>query len=144
MSPKNTIAALEQLLSPYDSSLTECDGMTQICHTLLCREGIPHQTYVGVCRYNGNLLPLHFWIDLTEQLQGWRVDYRLRMWFGELAQIPHGIFLPEDFSEVEYKGICVDPEPLPEVVFYALAMGLSDMESLPWDAMKKAVTTIKH
>lgn len=135
-----TITSVQRLLDPYDSSLTECDGMTQICHTLLYRAGIPHQTKIGVCRYNGNLLPLHFWIDLSEQLQGWRIDYRLQMWFGKLGHIPHGIFLPKDFSDVEYEGISIDPEPLPVAVFYALSMGLSDIESLPWDAMKKAVS----
>lgn len=133
-----TLFEIDHLLSPCDSSPTECDGMTQLCHTLLYHADIPHIVKCGVCRYGSNLLPLHFWIDLTEQLQSYRVDYRLQMWFGKSNKIPHGIFLPEKFHLVEYEGIRLDLEPLPPVIFHALQIGISEIDSLPPKAMKKA------
>lgn len=136
-----TLSEIDRLLNPYDSSPTECDGMTQLCHTLLYEAKVPHIVKCGVCSYGINLLSLHFWIDLTERLQGYRVDYRLRMWFGKSADVPHGIFLAEKFAHIQYEGIHLELEPLPNVVFYALQVGIPKTESLPWDTIKKAVAT---
>lgn len=72
-----TVSEIDLLLSAYDSSPTECDGMTRLCHTLLYQVKVPHQVKCGVARSGDKLLPLHFWTNLTEHLQGYRVDYRL-------------------------------------------------------------------
>lgn len=65
---------IRALLDVYDSSPTGCDGMTQICHTVLTRENIPHVCMVGVCRYRDQFLMVHLWIDLKGDLEGCRVD----------------------------------------------------------------------
>lgn len=135
-----TLSEIDLLLSPYDSLPTECDGMTRLCHTLLYQVKVPHQVKCGVARSGDKLLPLHFWIDLTKHLQGYRIDYRLQMWFGRSAEVPHGIFLSKKFSLVEYEGFCLELEPLPETILQALQFGM-EIELLPKEAMKKAVTS---
>lgn len=85
------------------SSLTEYDGMTSVCHTVLTRENVPHVCMVGVCRYGAKRLPIHLWIDLQEELKGYRVDYSLRMWLGDSSNVPHGVFRPGEFPKVSYQ-----------------------------------------
>lgn len=57
---------VQQLLDPYDSSNTECDGMTQICHTISIKLGIEHQQMAGTLARptHDQLIPIHLWIDL--------------------------------------------------------------------------------
>lgn len=120
-----TIGELRQLLNTLDTSPTECDGMTQLCHTVLCQHDIPHQVYCGSCRVDAQLIPLHFWIDLTEDLRGWRVDYRLRMWIKDRGQdVPHGVFHSAAFSQVHYQGEMIEMPPLPESLFQVLLLDL--------------------
>lgn len=73
-------------------------------------------------------------------MQGYRVDYRLQMWFGRSAEVPHGIFLSKKVSLVEYEGLCLELEPLPETILQALQFGI-EIELLSWEVMKKAVTS---
>jgi hypothetical protein len=94
------------------NSSTECDGMTQICHTVLLREAIPHVCMVGVCCYGARRLPAHLWIDLLDDLQGYRIDYRARLWLGDFSDIPHGVFRPQEFPKVSYEG---SPRVLPSL-----------------------------
>lgn len=131
--------AIAHLLDPYDSSPTECDGMTQICHTVLHKEGIPHQVMFGVCRHGIKLLPIHFWINLES---GMRVDYRLRMWFGTKTKIPHGIFDPAQFPAIEYEGVSVDLPPLSSAIFQALLIGISDVEPVDFKSLKGALAPL--
>jgi len=109
---------IQQLLDCYDSSQTECDGMTRICHTVLTNHGIEHQPMIGVLiRQNQEIEP-HFWIDLAS---GERIDYRAKMWLqGE--NIPHGIFYPQDFPDVIYTGEPIELEVLSPVVFEILTL----------------------
>jgi hypothetical protein len=109
---------LQQLLDPYDSSPTECDGMTRLCHTILCQHNIEHQPMVGTITQQGRTMGPHFWIDLPS---GERIDYRLRMWLGSQG-IPHGVFNPQDFPAITYTGKPVQVEPLPPVVFKLLSL----------------------
>lgn len=108
--------AIQQLLDPYDCSQTECDGMTRICHTVLIQHGIEHQPMVGTLRRKQKKLYPHFWIDLPS---GDRIDYRASMWLGS-DSVPHGVFNPEDFSDVIYKGRKIELEPLPDPIFQLL------------------------
>lgn len=98
---------LHQLLDVYDSAPVECDGFIRLAHTALINAGIQHRCMCGrVCSNDGpTVIPLHFWIELTD---GCFVDYRARMWLGEVATVPHGIFSPENFPEWRYEGVQVD------------------------------------
>lgn len=112
------IHVIQQLLDPYDDTQTECDGLTQICHTVLVQNGIKHQPMAGtLARPKLNkLMPIHLWIDLPS---GERIDYRARMWLVNDG-VPHGIFRPQDFPDIIYTGSPIDLEPLPPEVFAAL------------------------
>lgn len=120
------IDELRQILNPLDASPTECDGMTRLCHTLLYQHDIPHQVYGGSCRVDTQLIPSHFWIDLTEDLRGWHVDYRLRMWIRDKKlDIPHGVFNLNAFPQVQYQGETIEMSPLPEPLFQILSLDLT-------------------
>jgi hypothetical protein len=112
------IHVIQQLLDPYDDTQTEADGLTRICNTVLVEHGIKHQPMAGtLARPKLNqLMPIHLWIDLPT---GDRIDYRARMWLGNDG-VPHGIFKPQDFPDIIYKGSPIDLEPLPPEVFAAL------------------------
>ncbi|PWD02055.1 hypothetical protein CX658_19070 [Pseudomonas amygdali pv. lachrymans] len=51
------------------------------------------------------MIPVHLWIELKD---GRLVDYRARMWLGEVATVPHGIFSPDNFPGWRYDGVQVD------------------------------------
>lgn len=85
---------LQDWLSPLDTLPLECDGMTRVISALLEREGIDHQAYMGslVVPHVGRI-GLHAWIDVEgDPVQ--RIDLRARMWLGEDARVPHGVFEP--------------------------------------------------
>ena len=52
---------VQQLLDPYDSSHTKCDGMTQICHPVLIKHNIKHQPMAGTLAQptHNQLIPIH-------------------------------------------------------------------------------------
>jgi len=116
---------IQQLLNPYDSSQTECDGMTQICHTVLVQHNIEHQPMAGTLIGKGQKIYPHFWIDLPS---GDRIDYRATMWLGSEG-IPHGVFNPQDFPDVIYEGDKIELKPLPDAVFQILTWQI-DYEKL--------------
>jgi hypothetical protein len=112
------IEKIQQLLDPYNSSQTECDGMTRICHTVLTNHSIDHQPMIGVLTRQNQEIEPHFWIDLPS---GERIDYRAKIWLqGE--NIPHGIFHPQDFPDVIYTGEPIELEVLSPVVFEILTL----------------------
>jgi len=85
------------------------------------QQGIPHLVYLGACRYQSKGIHPHYWIDLCGPLQGWRVDYRLRLWLkGEAEALPHGVFQSEQFPQVQYLGDKVELEPLSDNLFQIL------------------------
>lgn len=114
----NNIAIIQQLLDPYDDTQTQCDGMTQICHTVLTENNIEHQPMAGSLSKQNRGVGLHLWIDLPD---GNRIDYRARMWLGNEG-VPHGIFNPQDFPDVIYDGEPIELEPLSPTVFQVLIM----------------------
>jgi hypothetical protein len=134
------IPQVRSLLDPLDSSPTECDGMTRLCHTVLAQHGIAHTVYFGACRYQTQWIQAHYWIDLAGPLQGWRVDYRLRLWLkGEVEALPHGVFQPEQFPQVQYLGGRVELEPLSDSLFQLLLSDpLAWVLTSPEVAMQKA------
>lgn len=128
------IQRVRSLLDPLDTSPTECDGMTRLCHTVLSQHQIPHTVYLGACRYQSQGIQPHYWIDLDDPLQGWRVDYRLRLWLkGEAEALPHGVFQSEQFPQVQYLGGRVELEPLSDSLFQLLLI-----DSTAWVLAAKA------
>ena len=95
------IQNIKAILDPYDSTQTECDGMSRICHTILSQHQIRHQTMIGTLRFEEQYIEPHFWIDLPTRE---RIDYRARMWLDDSVRVPHGVFQPLDFPNVIYEG----------------------------------------
>lgn len=109
---------IQQLLDPYDSSQTECDGMVRICHTVLTNHSIEHQPMFGVLNLQNQEVEPHLWIDLPS---GERIDYRAKMWL-KGDGIPHGIFHPQDFPEVIYTGEPIELDVLSPTLFEILML----------------------
>lgn len=109
---------IKQLLDPYDSSQTECDGMVRICHTLLTNHDIEHHPMIGVLNLQNQEVEPHFWIDL---LSGESIDYRAKIWL-KGDGIPHGIFYPQDFPDVIYTGEPIELDVLYPVLFEMLTI----------------------
>ena len=105
------------LLDPYDSSQTECDGMVRICCTVLAQHGIEHQPMIGILSRKQREIDPHFCINLPS---GERIDYRAKLWLGNSKEIPHGVFQPSNFSTAIYKGEPVELELLSPVLFKIL------------------------
>ena len=110
---------IKNLLDPYDSSQTECDGMTRICHTILSQHHIEHQPVIGTLQFDEQKIEPHFWIDLPSED---RIDYRARMWLGNNDRVPHGVFQPDDFPDVIYKGKPVELELLSPIVLKIMTL----------------------
>ncbi len=117
------IDLVRQLLDPYDSTQTECDGLTKICSTVLNKHNIPHQPMAGTLTYEDLKFPIHLWINLPN---GFTIDYRARMWLGNDETIPHGIFKLSDYPDVIYEGEFIEIEPLSQVIFDVLCLDISD------------------
>lgn len=101
----------EAMIEKYLTSLTqhvdfvvgECDGITRLVHLALARSGIAHKVYSGWVHVPaGDDIAVHFWAEV----EGWIIDYRLRMWAGE--QAPHGVFRKDKFLEYEYVGLPIE------------------------------------
>lgn len=91
--------ALQAWLSEIDSLPLECDGLTRVAATLLRRDGIAHQVYMGALYVAdvGRIEP-HFWVQFPEGLV---CDFRARMWLGQADAVPHGIFMPSQQHHYE-------------------------------------------
>jgi hypothetical protein len=112
-------AKLTHLLDRYDQCRLECDGLTRVLHTVLAVQHIPHRVVVGRIAHTPTHTAMspHFWIALEGE---WRVNYRARMWLGDLADVPHGVFAVSDYPAVEYIGRRVELEPLHPTLFTIL------------------------
>lgn len=118
MSNNNNKAIIQELLDRYDNTPNECDGMTQICHTILTKNNIQHQPMGGSLSKHNRGIGWHFWIDLPN---GYRIDYRARMWLGNNG-VPHGVFNPNDFPDVIYDGEPIELKSLSPEIFQVLTM----------------------
>lgn len=89
-------------LRKYDGLKLECDGLTRVLSYVLNQHKVKHKIMIGVLYHKGNkVVPIHWWIILAD---GRTVDYRARMWAGDVATVPHGVFRQEAFSDVQYVG----------------------------------------
>lgn len=85
---------LQAMLPELDALPLECDGMTRVISTLLLRDGVAHEVAVGALEVKGvGTIPLHWWIQFED---GVICDLRARMWLGQGAGVPHGLFVPQD------------------------------------------------
>jgi hypothetical protein len=92
--PENVIRAskLAEIIDPV--TRLECDGFMQCLSFLLDYCDIPYTVSAGGVSYEGQSLPLHFWVEV----EGYVLEYRARMWFG--ASAPHGPLLPREVGLV--------------------------------------------
>jgi len=95
------------------SGRLECDGSTRVLNYLLSKEGIPHDVYIGEVTYEGQVIPIHYWIRIGE----WYIDNKSRMGFGD--SVPQGIFKR---SPVFYDGEHVLMETT-DTIFHILTLG---------------------
>ncbi len=117
------------LLNPYDSlKHLECDGLTQVFHRILTDEQIEHTVNIGevIHKPTNRTIPIHYWIDVGSL----RIDYRLKMWFGETLDIPHGVFYKDSKSSVCYLGEPVDVPLLPMSVIQTLIKPFDSEENV--------------
>ncbi|SUE95904.1 Uncharacterised protein [Ectopseudomonas mendocina] len=103
--------AIEKWLAPLDQlSHLECDGMTRVISHLLDENGVDHCICSGLLtdleKLYDSAVPgaehvavTHWWVELYD---GHYIDFRARMWMGDLA--PHGVFQPK-FGRFEYRVI---------------------------------------
>lgn len=94
---------IEVLLADYANAPVECDGFVRLAHTALTHAGVEHACFCGTLQRSGEGkgLPVHLWIELPS---GEVIDYRARMWFGDDAAVPHGVFEKGDFPDWVYSG----------------------------------------
>lgn len=112
------LACLHNALMAVDPAPVECDGHTLMISIALAKAGIPHERIVGCVSGQGGLFTLtpHLWINLD----GFIVDYRLRMWVhiisgAELvAGAPHGIF-PASSDEHDYQYTATGISPASDI-----------------------------
>ena len=99
---------LAPMLDPLDRLSLECDGLTCLTSALLSRAGIDHTVGVGGIHHipSGRNFAPHLWVDLAD---GYRVDYRVRMWLRNLDGVPHGVFRPSDWPSVQHDGLQTAP-----------------------------------
>lgn len=110
------IEKIRGILATIEHAPVECDGFCRLATTLLQREGIDHQCFVGKLLGPEKTLSLHYWIMWDHHI----IDYRARMWLGERA--PHGVFM--ESAEYTYQGNQVDLDSLDPRVFSILAGGV--------------------
>lgn len=116
---------LRELLYHLDAAPVECDGMARLITTVLQEHSIDHQVMVGSVTLNGNVIPLHYWVmvgDLT-------IDYRARMWLGESALVPHGIFR-QDACAARYQGEPVQMDALSPALVAIMTTPMPSLEEM--------------
>lgn len=69
----------------------ECDGMVSVASAVRARDGVAHQAMCGRLSVVGvGIIRVHCWIAFAT---GQILDLRARMWLGNDARVPHGLFL---------------------------------------------------
>lgn len=114
------LSDLEIEVLKLEDSAVECDGMTWLISYALRAAGVDFAVMQGYVQhqYMGLVAP-HYWIEMP---LGYVIDLRLRLWFGDEDEVPHGIFHPDCHEAFKYVGTRVDGLQLSE----ALASCLSD------------------
>jgi hypothetical protein len=111
-------------LDQYDTCRLECDGLTRVLAYILTKEAIEHIVMVGEItdHQTGQCFSPHFWIALPDRRN---IDYRARMWLGQVEHVPHGIFDPEDYP-VSYNGETIQFDDLELIAPLLLQLDCDD------------------
>ena len=112
---------LQKLIDFYEQCPLECDGMVQVLNTVLLANNVKCTVFGGTVSRHNVTVPLHFWIELVDRRF---VDLRARMWLGNEVSVPHGIFRPQDYPEVVYKGRQGNFTPVSDTLFSILTNNL--------------------
>lgn len=121
-----TVEALRALLDDLDGASVECDGMTRLVCTVLANAGIEHQAFKGTLQVGSSIIRPHFWVEVGEVI----IDYRARMWLGNLEGVPHGVSMKSDLVAC-YQGEAIGLAPLSAGLFAILAMPWPHEDRLP-------------
>lgn len=105
--------ALHHSLVSVDSAPLECDGHTLMLSHALTEAKIPHIRLLGKVAVPGCdfVLSPHLWL----QIEGFTVDYRLRMWISlfcgpdKALMAPHGIFSSLQYPDYQYEPLSPSP-----------------------------------
>jgi len=87
-----------------DSLPLECDGLSRVISHILKKNNITHQTLIGSITIKNEKFCPHYWIKINNII----IDYRLKLWFGNHPNIPHGIFYLKNYKNIKYNGIQTD------------------------------------
>ena len=115
------IEAIEALVRPYSKmDWLECDGLGRVLHAVLKRHGISHALYMGtvINTSTGTGHGEHYWILLPAHA-GRMIDYRATWWVsGE--DVPHGIFDPSAYPNMDYRPQATEEAVLPRALLEEL------------------------
>lgn len=111
----------EFALLPLADINAECFELSWVLHEALTRTGYivtGHSGYVKATA--GDVVAPHFWLSVD----GYIVDFRLRMWLGDEDFVPHGIFKTSDAAGFDYCGEAYAFSRLTDSELFDLSDGL--------------------
>lgn len=112
---------LREILDDLDAAPVECDGMCRLVVTRLCAAKIEHRAMVGSITLGDKVMSPHWWVEVEDMT----IDYRARMWLGDIPLVPHGVFRQDTCATV-YKGIEVVMEPISDALASILMISPKD------------------
>lgn len=115
------------VLNELDRCDLECDGLSTVISSLLTAAGFKHELYIGRVSSNVGRISPHLWIEID----GFVIDYRLRMWLGDDPSIPHGVFKKDDHTNIIYTGTLREArggeDPIAQILCFTTGIGFKDM-----------------
>lgn len=119
---------LELALLPLEDAPVECDGMSYLISAALASADITHSLYAG-CLIDGlkgdTVLP-HVWIGIECRDGTAIIDFRARMWLGDVDDVPHGVFNAQEHARFQYHGHLGQPPRLDRDILNAMSDGRYD------------------
>ena len=98
------LTLLQQHFQVLTDLFIDCDGKSQLVHTVLELSGIAHTCYGGRVQYQSRTVAPHFWLALEIGSQSFLIDYSLHQWLPNSPAIPCGIFQTKLYPQVWYEG----------------------------------------
>lgn len=74
------LVKIKLLLQPLINAPIDCDGKTQIIHTIFNKLEIPHNCNIGEVRHQNKRIAPHFWLETIIDRERYLVDYSLQDW----------------------------------------------------------------
>ena len=134
--------ALQACLEPLQKQYLDCDGKTQIVHTVLQQLAIRHSCWLGaaVCHATRSKIGPHWWVELnSDQGTLFRVDYSLHQW--TKAAVPSGFFCPQQETNVSYDGYQVTVWTIPLEVFEFVQFDPRHREIVTLDSLQTLLSS---